>query len=82
MKEVQESLEPLPRQLDPAWEHRQRCKSLPALQPGESERLMAAFLAGRGVTLCPARYAAPVAQQPTIAPKSTDYGGARVSFPR
>jgi len=64
------------------WEHLQRCKRLPALQPGESERLMAAFLAGRSVTLCPPRYAAPVEQQPATASQSGHYGGARVSFPR
>ena len=43
--------------------HRLRCKSLPPMQPGEAERLMAGFLATRDVTACPARYAAPVEQQ-------------------
>ena len=34
--------------------HRLRCKSLPAMQPGEAERLLAGFLATRSVTTCPA----------------------------
>jgi hypothetical protein len=38
-------------------EHWQRCKQLPPLRPGEAEALTAAFLANRGVTTCPARYA-------------------------
>lgn len=42
--------------------HRLRCQTLPPLKPGEHERLVAAFLAVRGVTVCPARYAAPVEQ--------------------
>ncbi len=43
--------------------HRLRCKSLPPLQPGEAERLLAEFLATRDVTACPTRYAAPVEQR-------------------
>jgi len=39
--------------------HRQRCKSLPPMQVGEPEHLMAAFLANRSITTCPTRYAAP-----------------------
>ena len=46
-----------------AQAHRRRCKSLPPVQPGEAERLMADFLATRGVTACPTRYAAPIEQQ-------------------
>jgi hypothetical protein len=43
--------------------HRLRCMSLPPLQPGEAERLLAGFLATRDVTACPIRYAAPVEQR-------------------
>ena len=43
--------------------HRRRCMRLPPLQAGEAERLMAEFLAIRGVTACPARYAVPTAQR-------------------
>ena len=32
------------------------------MQPGEAERLVAAFLATHDVTACPTRYAAPVEQ--------------------
>ena len=46
-----------------AQAHRRRCKSLPPLQAGEAERLMAEFLATRGVTACPTRYAVPTAQR-------------------
>ena len=46
-----------------AHAHRLRCKSLPAMQPGEAERLLAGFLATRSVTTCPTRYAAPIEQQ-------------------
>jgi hypothetical protein len=49
-----------------AQAHRRRCKTLPPLQPGERERLVTAFLAARSVTLCPARYAAPVEQRPQL----------------
>jgi hypothetical protein len=45
-----------------AQAHRRRCKALAPLQPGEEERLMAAFLADRNITQCPVRYAAPVEQ--------------------
>jgi hypothetical protein len=47
-----------------AHAHRQRCKTLPSMQPGEAERLTADFLANRRVTLCPTRYAAPIEQLP------------------
>jgi hypothetical protein len=47
--------------------HRLRCKSLPPLQPGEAERLLAGFLATRDVTVCPTRYAAPVEQRSHLA---------------
>ena len=46
-----------------AHAHRLRCKSLPPIQDGEAERLVAGFLATREVTFCPARYAAPVAHR-------------------
>jgi hypothetical protein len=49
-----------------AHAHRQRCKNLPQIQPGEAERLMADFLANRRVTACPTRYAAPIEQQPRL----------------
>lgn len=47
-----------------AWQHRRRCEKLPALQDGEAENLVAVFLAARSVTVCPARYVAPVEQRP------------------
>lgn len=50
-----------------ALAHRRRCMSLPAVQAGEAERLMADFLATRGVTACPTRYAAPIEQQSQLA---------------
>jgi hypothetical protein len=43
--------------------HRRRCKSLPPMGAGEAERLVAAFLATKGITACPTRYAAPVEQR-------------------
>ena len=43
--------------------HRLRCKSLPPMQPGEAERLLADFLDSRGITACPTRYAAPIEQR-------------------
>ena len=46
-----------------AHAHRLRCKSLPPIQDGEAERLVAGFLASRDITTCPARYAAPVEQR-------------------
>ena len=46
-----------------AQAHRRRCMSLPPLQAGEAERLMAEFLATRGVSVCPTRYALPTAQR-------------------
>jgi hypothetical protein len=47
--------------------HRLRCQSLPPMQAGDSERLVADFLATREITSCPTHYAAPVEQwlQPT-----------------
>jgi hypothetical protein len=47
--------------------HRLRCKSLPPMQAGEAERLTAGFLATRDVTVCPARYAAPIEQRVQLA---------------
>jgi hypothetical protein len=46
-----------------ALAHRRRCKGLPPVKPGEVERLVAGFLATRGVTACPTRYAAPIEQR-------------------
>lgn len=46
--------------------HMRRCKTLPPLRPGEHERLVAAFLAVKSVTVCPVRYAAPVEQRPQL----------------
>ena len=46
-----------------AQAHRQRRKTLPPMQPGEAERLMAEFLASRTVTACPVRYAVAVEQR-------------------
>jgi hypothetical protein len=48
-------------------DHRRRCEKLPPLKPGEHERLVAAFLAVKSVTLCPTRYAAPIEQRPQLA---------------
>jgi hypothetical protein len=50
-----------------AQAHRRRCMSLPPVRPGEAQRLMADFLATKGVTACPTRYAAPVEQRPLFA---------------
>ena len=41
----------------------QRCKRLSPLQRGETERLVAEFMATRSIAVCPARYAAPVEQR-------------------
>ena len=38
--------------------HVQRCKPLPALLPGEAERLVASFIATKGVTRYPPAFAA------------------------
>jgi hypothetical protein len=46
-----------------ALAHRRRCKGLPPVKPGEVERLVAGFLATRGVTALPTRYAAPIEQR-------------------
>jgi hypothetical protein len=43
--------------------HRRRCKSLPPVQTGEAERLVAEFLATKGITACPTRYVARVEQR-------------------
>jgi hypothetical protein len=43
--------------------HRRRCKSLPPVQTGEAERLVAEFLATKRITACPTRYAARVEQR-------------------
>lgn len=40
--------------------HKERCCALPAMHPGEAERLIAAFVAARGVTQCPTLYAVAV----------------------
>jgi hypothetical protein len=45
---------------DQAREHWERCRNLPPLQTGEAESLTTAFLATRSITVCPARYAAPL----------------------
>ena len=42
------------------------CRSLPPINAGEAERLVAAFLAARTVTVCPTRYAAPIEQRPQL----------------
>ena len=47
-----------------ALQHRRRCERLPALERGEAENLVAAYLAARTVTVCPTRYAAPIEQRP------------------
>jgi hypothetical protein len=46
--------------------HWRRCKTLPPIQRGEAERLMAEFLATRGVNACPTRYLAPIEQHPLL----------------
>lgn len=43
-----------------------RCKDLSPVQRGESDRLMAEFMATRSITVCPVRYAAPVEQRAQI----------------
>jgi hypothetical protein len=50
-----------------ALAHRRRCRGLPKVQPGEAERLIADFVATKGVTACPTRYAAPIEQQSQLA---------------
>ena len=44
-----------------ALAHRRRCRTLPPVQPGEAERLMADFLATK-VSPPATRYAAPIEQ--------------------
>jgi hypothetical protein len=46
-----------------AQAHRQRCRSLPPIRHGEAERLIAKFLATRGITACPTRYLVPIEPQ-------------------
>ncbi|MGA3401126.1 MAG: hypothetical protein ABSC95_18070 [Acetobacteraceae bacterium] len=43
-----------------------RCKDLSPVQRGESERLMAEFMATRSITVCPVRYAVPVEQRAQV----------------
>jgi hypothetical protein len=50
-----------------ALAHLRRCKSLPPIQHGEAERLIAQFLATRSVTACPTRYLAPIEPQSQLA---------------
>jgi hypothetical protein len=50
-----------------AQAHRRLCMSLPPVQAGEAQRLMADFLATKGVPACPTRYAASIEQQPQLA---------------
>jgi hypothetical protein len=58
---------PFGSQLHPRFSpHWQRCKQLPPLRPGEAEALMAAFLANRGVTACPARFVEAVEYPPQL----------------
>jgi len=47
-----------------ALQHRRRCERLPALEAGEADRLIAAFLSTNSITVCPTRYALPVEQRP------------------
>ena len=46
--------------------HWRRCTSPPPIRPGEADRLTAEFLATRGATVCPTRYAAPIEQRPQL----------------
>ncbi|MCK8785536.1 hypothetical protein M0638_14190 [Roseomonas sp. NAR14] len=38
-------------------QHAERCRRLPPPQPGETDRLVAAFLKQRGVSICPPAFA-------------------------
>jgi hypothetical protein len=49
-----------------AQAHRRRCMSLPPVKADEAQRLMADFLATKGATACPTRYAAPIEQLPQL----------------
>jgi hypothetical protein len=40
--------------------HKKRCRTLPAIRPGEVEQLAEAFITVRGVTQCPPAYAAAI----------------------
>jgi hypothetical protein len=43
-------------------QHRERCRALPPLARGESERLLKAFVESGGtIKACPTRYALPIA---------------------
>ena len=50
--------------------HRERCRALPPLRPGEVDRLVAEFLANRVVTQCPTMFVTTVSQadcrEPTL----------------
>ena len=63
---------PLEMMTPAAAAHWQRCKSLPPMKPGEADRLIAAFLTAKSVTVCPTRYAAPVEQRPRFSRTDTD----------
>jgi len=65
-----------------ALEHRERCKKLPPLRPGECERLIAAYLEGRSITACPTRFAGPVHQLIPETKTSIEHEGERISWPR
>lgn len=49
----------------PTWETQARwgrCKALPPMRRGETERLVADFMTAKSITVCPPRYAAPIEQ--------------------
>jgi hypothetical protein len=50
-----------------ALARRRRCRSLPPIQHGEAERLIANFLATKDVTVCPIRYLLPIEPQSQLA---------------
>ena len=56
----------LPGTFAKAESHRRRCSNLPPLQAGEAEKLIAGFIASRGVTPCPTRYAVAIEQRPLL----------------
>jgi hypothetical protein len=58
-------------QVTEASAHRRRCKNLPPMEAGEAERLVAEFLASKGITACPTRYAARV--EPRSNPSRSGY---------
>ena len=63
---------PLEMMTSVAAAHRRRCNSLPPMQPGEADRLIADFLAAKSATVCPTRYAAPVEQRPRFSRAGAD----------